>query len=251
MIDTFFQSLAFPKSCHLGKRVFKKLFVENAPLTAVDKKSMQNDVDGIMWQYTLKPTTIPIKAYEDSEREYIEVAVLEVAMKNQRSCTRLAEVIHRAIPYPLLVVFSFENSCSLSVAPKRFNQAEKGAIVVEKHFTTDWIDLGNPTAFDQAFLDSLAVSELPHTHFLALYSGWVNRFIARECAMLSGTFQIAPKSQDHEERRQRLAACHELEARIAELKASLRKELQFNRQVELNTKIKTTEKQLQQLAATL
>jgi len=32
-----------------------------------------------------------------------------------------------------------ESKVALSVAPKRFSQAEKGAVVVEEFFTTGWI----------------------------------------------------------------------------------------------------------------
>jgi hypothetical protein len=251
MTQRLFARMGFPEASQLGKRVFKKLFVENAPLTAADKKSLQKDVEDVTWQYTLKPSTTPIKAYEDAKREYLEVAVLEVAMRSRRSCVRLAEVIHRAIPYPLLIAFSFESECCLSVAPKRFSQAEKGVIVAEECFTTAWISMDSPTEIDRAFLDSLALGGLPHTNFLAFYSAWGDRFIAYDCALLSGSFQVAPKADDPAERRERLATCHQLETQIADLRAALNKEAQFNRQVELNTKIKNAERRLRQLAATL
>ena len=251
MTQPLFARMGFPEASQLGKRVFKKLFVENAPLTTADKKSLQKDVEDVTWQYTLKPSTIPIKVYEDTEREYLEVAVLKVAMRFRRSCSRLAEVIHRAIPYPLLIAFSFEGECCLSVAPKRFSQAEKGAIVAEECFTTPWISLEAPAEIDRAFLDSLALGGLPHTNFLAFYSAWVDRFIAYDCALLSGSFLVASKVVDPAERRERLAVCHQLEMQIADLRAALNKEPQFNRQVELNTKIKNTERRLRQLAATL
>ncbi|MBI9112743.1 DUF4391 domain-containing protein [Maridesulfovibrio ferrireducens] len=251
MIDALFQNIGFPQACHLGKKVFKKMFAENAFLTAADKKSLQQDVEGIIWQYTLKPATIPISSYEDVEREYLEIAVLEIAMRNRKSCNRLAEVVHRAIPYPLLLIFTYNNECCLSVAPKRFSKSEKGVIVADEHFITDWINLQSPADIDQSFLDSLTLNGLPHTHFLAFYSAWLDRFIAYDCAQLSGLFRVESKATDPEERRQRLASCHELELNIAELRSMLKKESQFNRKVELNTRIKNTEKKLRQLAATL
>jgi hypothetical protein len=48
-------------------------------------------------------------------------------------------------------------------------------------------------------------------------------------------------------RRERLADCHELEGRIEELRAAIRKETQFNRQVELNVRIKQMEQELLEL----
>ena len=64
MIETLYEIMAIPDACHLGKRVFKKLFHENAKLGATDKKAFREDIDVITWEYTLKPSTIPIRGYD-------------------------------------------------------------------------------------------------------------------------------------------------------------------------------------------
>ena len=243
--------MGIPDACQLGKRVFKKLFHENAPLGATDKKAFREDTDTITWQYTLKPATIPIQPYEDDQREYLEVAVLQVDLKTQRRTGRIAEVMHRAIPYPLIIVFVYGTTCALSLAHKRFSQAEKGAIVAEEFTITDWIDLSAPTPVQQAFFRSLTVTTLPHTHFFAFYSAIVDRLVALDCARLTGEYRIEVAAERREQRRQQLARCHELELQIAEYKAAIRKETQFNRQVELNTQIKELEKQLLKKTADL
>jgi len=51
--------------------------------------------------------------------------------------------------------------------------------------------------------------------------------------------------------RDRPALCRELEIRIAGHKAAIKKETQFNRQVELNVKIRELEEQLQAIIAEL
>ena len=251
MIDVLYDAMAIPETCHLGKRVFKRLFHENAELNTTDKKAFQEDIDTIIWQYTFKPSTIPIQAYEDDQREYQEVALLQVNLKTQKRVGRIAEVMHRAIPYPLVVVFAFGTMCALSLAHKRFSQAEKGAIVVEEFIITNWIDLSAPTLVQQAFLGSLAISTLPYTHFFTFYSALVDRLIAVECARLSGEYRLESAAAKRQNRRKQLADCHELEVMIAEYKASIKKETQFNRQVELNTQIKRLEQRLLRMGAEL
>lgn len=251
MIGRLYEKLAIPEACHLEQRVFKKLFYENAQLGAADRKAFKEDVELVTWQYTLKPSTIPVLPYTDNHREYLEVAVLQVDLRTPRHMGRIAEVIHRAIPYPLMVVFSHGTSCALSLAHKRFSLSERDAIVAEEFRTSGWIDLENPDAIEVAFLDSLAVPGLPHTHFLALYSGWVDRVIALDCARLSGVFRLESGAGGREERIARLAACRQLEDRISEYRAAIKKEVQFNRRVELNTKIKQLEAKLRQEAANL
>jgi len=251
MIQVLYDSMAIPETCQLGKRVFKKLFHDNAKLGATDKKAFREDIDLITWQYTLKPSTIPIQVYEDKHREYLEVAVLQVNLKTQRRTSRIAEIMHRAIPYPLVIVFTFEPVCALSVAHRRFSQAEKGAIVAEDFIITDWINLSAPTPVQRSFLASLAMSALPHTHFFAFYSALLDRLVALDCARLTGEYRLESAAAKRRVRRKRLATCHQLEIQIAEHKVAIKKETQFNRQVELNTKMKELEKQLQMKSARL
>ena len=251
MIQILYDKLALPDACHIGKRIFKKLFRENAQLGVTDKKAFSEDIDTITWQYTLKPSTIAIQPYEDDQREYHEVAFLQVNLKTLKRTTRIAEVIHRAIPYPLMVVFAFETTCAISLAHKRFSQAEKGAIVAEEFLATDWIDLANPTSVQQAFLESMAITTLPQTHFLAFYSALMDRVIALDCARLTGQYRIEAAPERREGRRQRLAACHELETRIADTRAAAKREKQINRLTDLNVEIRRLQAQLDKLATEL
>lgn len=251
MINALYASMAIPDACQLGKRVFKKLFHENAKLGATDKKAFREDIDTITWQYTLKPSTIPIQPYEDDQREYHEVAVLHVDLKTRKRTARIAEIMHRAIPYPLLIVLAHEKVCAVSTAHKRFSQAEKGAVVAEDFIITDWIDLSSPTPAQKDFMSSLAIAALPHTHFFAFYAAIVDRLVALDCARLTGEYRLESAAGKRRARRNRLAACHDLEGRIEEFRAAIKNETQFNRQVELNTKMKELEKQLKKKAAGL
>jgi hypothetical protein len=243
--------MAIPDACHLEKRVFKKLFHENAKLGVTDKKAFREDIDVITWQYTLKPNTISIQVYEDNQREYHEVAILQVDLKALNRTNRIAEIIHRAIPYPLIVVFTYKTTCTLSLAHKRFSHAEKGTIVAEDFLTTGWIDLLAPSPVEQAFLDSLAVSDLPHTHFFAFYSAFMDRLVALDCARLTGEYRLESTAPKRQVRRERLSVCHELEIQIDGCKAAIKKETQFNRKVELNMKMKELGKQLKIITAEL
>jgi len=103
------------------------------------------------------------------------VALLQVNLKKAGRVKRLAEIVHRAIPYPLSVVFVSEMACSTSLACKRFSQAEKEAIVAEGFLAKGWVDLLNPTENQVTFLKSLTISTWPHTHFFAFYRAGMDR----------------------------------------------------------------------------
>ena len=145
----------------------------------------------------------------------------------------------------------YKTICTLSLAHKRFSQAEKGAIVAEDFLITGWIGLLTPTLVQQAFLDSLVVSDLPHTHFFAFYSAFTDRLVALDCARLTGEYRLESTATKRQARRERLEACNTFENRIAEYRAAIQKETQFNRQVELNVKMKELEEHLKTITAKL
>ena len=244
MTGALYAAMSMPDSCQLGKRIYKKLFIENGVLTAADKRAFTDDIDTIMWEYTLKPSTLPVKGYEDEEREYQEVAVIQVNLKSDRRTRRICEVIHRTIPYPTFLVFASPPRMAISVAQKRFSRAEHGAIVAEDIRLTPWIDGDASDPIHRQFIESLALPSLPQTDFLALYSGLVDRVAALEAARLTGEYRLGSSPQQAKERLDRLSDCRSIEKEIAELRAALKKETHFNRQLELNTRIKAFESQL-------
>lgn len=247
MIEALYEKMMIPESCRLGKRVYKKLFHENAKLSATDKKALRDDVDAILWQYTFKPTTIPIQPYEDDQREYHEVALLQLNLKQDKRVNRLCEIIHRAIPYPLILVFDISNhqspinnqKCLISLAYKRFSQAEKEAIVAEGFQATGWLDLANPTENQAAFLKSLDISTWPHTHFFAFYRAAMDRMIALACAEHSGHYSLEiSHGLSVDDRVHKLKQVEKLQQEKSEIQGKLKKEKNLGTQVQLNTRIK-------------
>ena len=273
--ESVVSKIGFPESAYLHKRVPKKQFLESGELVASDKKLFRENVKNVYWEYTLKPSTCPVLPYRDNEREYLEVAVLQVEMNYQKGHKRIAEIIHRIIPYPLMIGFSFNheeepqmdtdehglkkgsicvNLCesvvsnlfALSIAPKRFSQAEHGAFVSERFYTTGWMNSEALNDREAAFVASLAWSHMPLQTYGTLYNAWVDRFTGYECSVLSGTFTINKEV----DRLERLTRCREIESRISELRGQLKKSA-FNRQVELNTQIKQMERELAEMVVKL
>jgi hypothetical protein len=94
-----------PAACGVDKPIYKKMFYDNAELSRVDKALFTDGIDRVTWAFCLKPESIPIKPYRDETRDYPEVEVLEVALTAEKGLCRIAEIIMRAIPYPMLLVF--------------------------------------------------------------------------------------------------------------------------------------------------
>ena len=247
--DAFYEQLALPEAGRLDKRIAKTMVLEHGQLTSSDKKILSGDVRKLTWKYTLKASTVQVLPYEDADREYPEVALVEAELGSRSRSSRIAEMIQRAIPYPVLLVMAEGDGFCVSVAHKRFSRAERGSIVAEGFLCSPWIE--SPLSdIDRAFCAALALRHLSQVDFYALYSGMVNAVLARICAELTGIFAIdaGPSEAD---RRQRLEQCRTMEREIGRLRAALPKENGFAEKVELNTRIKELESRLARAKAEL
>ena len=250
MIEHFFEKLAVPDSCYLGKRMSKRMFYENAQLNATDKKAFTDDIDRITWMYTLKPDTINISRYEDEEREYHEITVIQINLKQPKRYKRIAEVVQRAIPYPMLLVFVDGPRVALSLADKRINRADREKIMVASFHNTDWLNLATPVEYESLFLDSCTVKAFSYNHFLSFYADLTKRIIALNCAVHSGRFVLGEdKDGVTELRMQDLAELDRLKLESATLQVKLKKEKNLGTQIQLNTQIKQIADQIQTIKA--
>lgn len=74
--------LGLPVGCRVDQRVPKKLLLENGAPTAIDKRLINEGIEDIHWLAALKPTTIGVGPYRDDQREYLEIAVLAVTLRD-------------------------------------------------------------------------------------------------------------------------------------------------------------------------
>ena len=95
-----FASMCLPEIARIDRVIPKKQFYENGNLSTGDKKLFEN-VEKIYWRYALKTENCFLGAYQDEKRDYPEIEVLEVKLRQEKQLKRLAEVIMGAIPYPM------------------------------------------------------------------------------------------------------------------------------------------------------
>lgn len=238
-IEDFYRNLAVPESCHLGKRLFKKHFYENGQLNATDKKAFKEDIESIEWKYTLKPSTINIQSFEDDTHEYLEVALIQVTLSSDKRHSRIAEAIQKAIPYPVILVFSCDSRMALNVGMKRINRADSNKMVVESCRDTGWFSLVSPEGWQRGFLDDLRVKNLSFQNFFLFFQDIVDRITAYSCANHTGVYSLNPPEQGGGVNRvEALKELERLERELTDLRNKLKKERHLGNQVQLNTKSK-------------
>ncbi len=247
--DALLAALELPASSRVDQRVPKKLLLERGAPTAADKRLINDGIEELIWLAALKPTTIGVPAYRDDMREYLEIAVLGITLRAGAKATRLTELIHRAIPYPMFLIQAQTEGFSLSLAHIRWSQGQAGQTVLDGPLITAMVEAATPLA--DAFLASLQINSQPHQHLHALYQGWIERFEAHAAALLTGSFTPAADTASADGRRAALAQHEALTREIASLRARAGKESQLNRRVELNLQLKQLESRLAQASTYL
>jgi hypothetical protein len=240
--DAVIQALGLPADARVDQRVPKKLLVENGAPTAADKRQISDGIEELHWLAALKPATVGVPAFRDDTREYLEIAVLSLALRPGARVPRLTELIHRAIPYPVFLIQSQPGGLTLSLAHLRWSQGQSGQTVLDGPLITASLDAATPAT--DAFLAALQVTGQPRQHLHALYQGWMERFEAHAAARLTGSFTPAPDAAAAERRRTALAEHEHLSREIALLRARADRETQLNRRVELNLQLKQLEARL-------
>jgi Domain of unknown function (DUF4391) len=242
--DTLLTALDLPASSRVNQRVPKKLLLENGTPTTADKRHISEGIEELLWLAAIKPTTVGVLDYRDDAREYLEIAVLRLTLRTGAKVTRLVELVHRAIPYPVLLLTEQEAPPGVSAAHKRWSQVEVGKTVLDGEIIAiDW-DAARDAERWPAFRDALALGRQSRSTLYALYQGWIDTLLALLSARATGAFSIAANAEHAAARRDALHECARLEAEIARLRAVAAKEKQISRQVELNLELKRVEAQL-------
>ena len=260
-------ALAVPTTALVQKRIPKKMLAESGAASVADRKLVQDHIEELIWYAALKPGNAGIAAYDDEQRSYLEVAVVVAQLRSDpaphaaataqqsarpvtigTSIKRVAELVHRAIPYPTLLVLDSGGQLLVSMAHIRKAQRELDKTVLDDAPTITALGVGTSA---EAFLQAMALGKQPTQHLQALYQGWIDTLSAWQAVELTGQFSPSHSPQHAAQRRAALHACRELDTRIAAARAAAAKEKQLARQVTANLEIKALLAQRQQAAQNL
>lgn len=238
-VQDLIAALELPDSCRVDQRIPKKLLVENGAPTAADKRNITEGIEEIQWVSSLKPSSIGVPEYRDESREYHEIAVLHIALRQDAKASRIAELTHRAVPYPILLLLTEQNQFTLSIAHIRWAQNEAGKVVLDGGLVA--VDLNKPTPAPEvfsAFLQAVSIARQPRENLKVLYEGWIDILTALQAAQITGQFVTSTNPEQAAVRREALHRCRDIDSQIASLRTGAIKEKQVARQVEINLKIK-------------
>lgn len=237
--ERIIEALDLPTGSRVDQRVPKKLLVENGAPTTADRKLIQDGIQEITWVAALKPASVGVPEYRDEHRAYLELAVLLADLREAGKVSRLAELIHRAIPYPVLLILAESDGLMLSLAHIRWAQKEADKTVLDGEPSMARLSgEGCGLIGQHDFLQALSLRNQPRADLHALYQGWLDTLAALQVAAITGRFAQSENAEQANARRVALRRCREIDGEVARLRLAAAKEKQMARQVAVNMEIK-------------
>lgn len=250
--ERLLQALALPASCLVHKRLPKTVLTEHGAVRAGDKQAIEQGVAAAHWLASIKPGSVGIAEHSSETRSYVELAVLHVELKQGAKASRLVQLLHAALPHPLLLLTSGA-LCSLSLVHKRIapgnHRAVDGAVV-----QVQWVGDAEAEPYTAAFAAALGIGprhalELPPADLAELYQRWIEAVEALLAARRIGRFGLPASVDEAANRRKALEDCARLEAEMARLRTTAQRERQLTRLATLNHELqaaRTAHQQAQQ-----
>ena len=212
----------FPLSTGFNKRIPKQKFYKNLSVSPILKRIFVEQIRVIWWRNKIAPSTMNLAAGET----VTEIEVFEVCLSTPQLDEAVLRQIDKEIPYHILFLLEYEGKYQAWTAYKEAAGSGSNAFKIGTYYHTDWME------------ESALPLKLDGLNTDKVYENFV-RQIAGET--LSGADETLKESVERDKRRQ------ELQKQIAVLQVKVRREKQFNRQVELNGQLKQMKKELEEL----
>lgn len=220
--------LKYPQSCIVDRVVPKTMFYKFMEVNPRMKTRFVNDVVSITWLYKLSAVTMNVTDTEQMK----EIEVFVAQLKQPDCPPDLFSFIDQNMPHHIVFVLVYEDKAMLLINYKEWNASadnnspprgsQRGVFKITQSFTSPWV----PIAELSLQVDGQSLPRI-YDNFVAQVSG-------------IGEHKAGAMSEIVELKKKIAAA----EAELKTLQAKVRKEPQFNVQMEMNKRVKAKRKEL-------
>jgi hypothetical protein len=210
----------FPSSTRKGIRLPKESFYTHATLTPTVKRAMVDDVEQIVWSHSLTAETLNV----NSNDKVRQIDVLTITLKKRECNEKIFEVIERAIPRHILFILRFKSECRLLIHFKEAYENVKGKYRIVESYFTEW----QPEEEVTLAISGLDLERIYHNFIYQIAGNKLKKESVRE---------LGKAVEQHQE-------AEKIRKKIARLEDKMRKEVQYNLQLQLSAKIKELKKKL-------
>jgi len=214
--------IGLPKSTEFNRRIPKQKFYENIAVSPALKRVFVEQIRVIWWRNKIAAFTMNLAAGET----VTEIEVFEVCLSAPRLDESVLRQIDKEIPYHILFLLEYAGKYQAWTAYKEAAGSGTNAFKVGAYYHTDW----------------LTETELP----LKLDGLTTDRVYENFVRQIAGD-ALGVTSETLKEYVERDARRKELQKQIAALEKKVKREKQFNKQVEMNSLLKKLKKELEEM----
>lgn len=238
--------LEVPNNCIVDAAIPKKEVFEAANLNSKDKRIFTDLIKQIKWCYNFTEDNVRVDKFIDEERRYEEVELININLKYDNvhkidigkfkeddKIDRIADIVMRFIPYPIILTIQYENELKFYTAHIRESKADPEKIVIDgKILSTNWMDIDNLSEIEDDFISKIQFHNLDRTDFYNFYNSYFEAVVQHDGAIMAGgtvnlTVEEIKKIYDE---------ISVLDSKIKEIEKEISEEDNFNAKMELNIK---------------
>jgi hypothetical protein len=149
----------WPATCLFDLKMTKKVLKEVQPDA---KEDLLDSIEKMIWAGALKSQQVQIPVYVDEEYCYDEVVFVEVMLWEKAVVDRVARLLQRTIPYPLVLGFIFQKEFCFQIAEKTVHKQQKDKRVVnqDKFLFSEWMQEDNLSQQQKDYLANLSLDKV-------------------------------------------------------------------------------------------
>lgn len=216
--------LGLPKATEFNRRIPKAKFYENINITSSLKRLFVDDVKNIYWRNKIAPTTTNL-----IDGKYVtEIEVFEVNLNNSQVDIDLLKSIDSIIPYHILYILEYNGKYQAWIGYKAATDIEKKISKVDRYYHTSWLE------------EAELIVKLEGLNLDDVYENLVRQIAGDK--LQSDKFSESLKQFVERDKK-----IETLQKQISILQNKIRKEKQLNKQIEMNTELKTLRSVLEKL----
>lgn len=215
--------IGLPKSTEFNRRIPKQKFYENLTVSPSLKRVFVDQIKVIFWRNKIAATTINLAAGET----VTEIEIFEVKLTEPKLDESVLRQIDKEIPYHIVFLLECDGRYQAWMAYKEAAVSGNNAFKVGTYYHTEWLE------------ESELLLKVEGLNIDKVYENFVRQ--------IAGDVLQAEKQESLKESVNRDNRRQELQKQITALQHRIRKEKQFNKQMQLNTELKKLKKELEDL----
>lgn len=238
--------LEVPRDCIVDSVIPKKEVFKAGDLKNKDKKIFTDLIKQIKWCYNFTENNIRVSKYIDEIRSYDEVELINITLKYDNvhkidigrfkeddKIDRIADIVMRFIPYPIILTMQYDNELKFYVAHIRDSKADSEKIVIDgKILSTNWMNIDRLSEIEDNFISKIQFNNLDRTDFYKFYNTYFEAVVQHDGAIMAGgTVNLSV-----EEIKKIYDKISILDLKIKEIEKEISEENNFNDKMELNIK---------------